>query len=61
VIEGYIVFASFIAGVLVGTTALNIYELHHRRKAWRTLTLGLDDFDIKCINEEYARRKKEKE
>jgi hypothetical protein len=47
---------AFLAGVLVGTTALNIYELHYRRKAWRTLTLGLDDFDIKCINEEYARK-----
>lgn len=59
--EGYIVFAAFIAGVLVGTTALNIYEMCIRRKAWRTLTLGLDDFDIKCINDEYARRKKGKQ
>ena len=60
-IDVYIVFAAFIAGVLIGITALSIYELHCRRKAWRTLTLGLDDFDIKCINEEYARRKKAKE
>lgn len=56
-LEGYIVFIVFITGVIVGIVTLNIYELHDRRKAWRTLTLGLDDFDIKCINEEYQRRK----
>lgn len=56
-IEWYLFFVAFIAGVIVGITALNIYELHNRRKAWRTLTLDLDDFDIKCINGEYARRK----
>lgn len=57
-IEGYIVFTAFIAGVLAGIATLSVYELHCRRKSWRTLTLGLDDFDIRCINEEYQRRKK---
>ena len=55
-------FLPFVIGISVGVVlgffvVSPIYEMRQRKKAWRTLTMGLDDFDIKCINEEYAKRK----
>jgi hypothetical protein len=47
----------FVVGVIVGVSGFCIYEIERTRRFWRSETLGLSDFDIKCINEEYARRK----
>lgn len=52
---------SFCLGVCVGMVGTNIYETKKIKQFWRKATLGLTDFDIKCINDEYARRKKAKE
>ena len=51
----------FCLGVCVGMVGLNIYETIRIKQFWNKATLGLTDFDIKCINDEYARRKKAKE
>jgi hypothetical protein len=48
---------SFFLGVGVGMVVLFIYEIERTKRFWRKTTLGLTDFDIKCINEEYARRR----
>ena len=48
---------SFFLGVGVGMIVLFIYEIERTKRFWRKETLGLTDFDIKCINEEYARRR----
>lgn len=52
---------SFCVGVCVGVIGLNTYETVKLKQFWHKATLGLTDFDIKCINDEYARRKKAKE
>jgi hypothetical protein len=47
---------SFCLGVCVGIIGMIIYDIEKTKRFWRKETLGLTDFDIKCINEEYARR-----
>ena len=47
---------SFCLGVFVGAIGMIIYDIEKIKRFWRKETLGLTDFDIKCINEEYARR-----
>lgn len=44
-------------GICVGIVGTAIYITEKIRQFWREATLGMTDFDIKCINEEYARRK----
>jgi hypothetical protein len=48
---------SFCLGVCVGAIGMIIYDIEKTKRFWRKETLGLTDFDIKCINEEYARRR----
>lgn len=52
---------SFCLGVCAGIVGTNIYETKKMKKLWHKATLGLTDFDIKCINDEYARRKRVKD
>jgi hypothetical protein len=52
---------SFCLGVCAGLVGTNIYETIKIKRFWHKATLGLTDFDIKCINDEYARRKKAEE
>ena len=47
----------FCLGICVGVVGTAIYLTEKIRQFWREATLGMTDFDIKCINEEYARRK----
>ena len=47
---------SFCLGVCVGAIGMIIYDIEKTKRFWRKTTLGLTDFDIKCIIEEYARR-----
>lgn len=51
-------FILFIVGFALGFLVCLFLECESRKKAWRTVVMGLDDFDIKCINEEYAKRKR---
>jgi hypothetical protein len=46
-----------IYGVIVGGIGVCIWEIDRKKRFWRKATLGMTDFDIKCMNEEYARRK----
>lgn len=48
----------FVLGVCVGSVGTAIYTTEKIRQFWCKATLGMTDFDIKCINDEYARRKK---
>ena len=48
---------SFCLGICVGAIVMIIYDIEKTKRFWRKETLGLTDFDIKCINEEYARRR----
>jgi hypothetical protein len=48
---------SFCLGVGVGAIVMIIYDIEKIKQFWRKETLELTDFDIKCINEEYARRR----
>lgn len=57
--ESEIVLAyTFISGIAIGYAISLILEIRNTRNMWKKLVVGLDDFDIKCINEEYAKRKK---
>lgn len=47
----------FCLGVCVGSVGTVIYATEKQKQFWHKATLGMTDFDIKCINEEYARRK----
>ena len=49
---------SFCLGVCVGAIIMIIYDIEKTKRFWRKETLGLTDFDIKCMNDEYARRKR---
>ena len=49
---------AFCFGVLVGGIGACVYEIELTKRFWRKTTLGLTDFDIKCMNDEYARRKR---
>ena len=48
---------SFCLGVCVGAIIMIIYDIEKTKRFWRKETLGLTDFDIKCINDEYVRRR----
>jgi hypothetical protein len=48
---------SFCLGVGVGAIVMIIYDIEKTKRFWRKETLDLTDFDVKCINEEYARRR----
>ena len=48
---------SFCLGICVGAIGMIIYDIEKTKRFWRKETLGLTDFDIKCINEEYVRRR----
>jgi hypothetical protein len=48
---------SFCLGVCVGAIGMIIYDIEKTKRFWRKETLNLTDFDIKCIIEEYARRR----
>ena len=50
-------FYSFCLGVCVGAIIMIIYDIEKTKRFWRKETLGLTDFDIKCINDEYVRRR----
>ena len=50
-------FFAFGFGVIVGGLGVCIWEIERTKRFWRKATLGMTDFDIKCMNEEYARRK----
>ena len=54
----YQFFVGFILGAFVGVIFLQLFMLRVIRKSWKTCVMGLTDFDIKCINEEYAKRKR---
>ena len=57
--ESFVLFIVSIAiGFALGFLVSSFLEYESRKKAWRTLVMGLDDFDIKCINKEYAKRKR---
>ena len=47
----------FWLGVCAGVVGTAIYNIKKTKRFWHEATLGMTDFDIKCINEEYARRK----
>ena len=47
----------FCLGAFAGFVGITIYDIKKTRQFWHKATLGMTDFDIKCINEEYARRK----
>lgn len=47
----------FCLGVCVGVVGTAIYITENIRQFWREATLGMTDFDVKCINEEYSHRK----
>lgn len=47
----------FCLGVCTGLVVITIYDAKKTRQFWHKATLGMTDFDIKCINEEYSRRK----
>jgi hypothetical protein len=47
----------FCLGICVGAVGMIIYDIEKTKRFWRKMTLGMTDFDIKCMNEEYARRK----
>ena len=47
----------FCLGVCVGSVGTAIYATEKIRQFWHKATLEMTDFDIKCINEEYTRRK----
>jgi len=50
-------FFAFGFGVIVGGLGVCIWEMERTKKYWRKATLGMTDFDIECINREYAKRK----
>lgn len=47
----------FWLGICAGVVGTAIYNIKKTKQFWHEATLGMTDFDIKCINEEYARRK----
>lgn len=49
---------AFCFGVLVGGIGVCIWEVERTKRFWRKATLSMTDFDIKCMNDEYARRKR---
>jgi hypothetical protein len=51
------IICSFCLGVCGGAVGMIIYDIEKTKRFWRKATLGLTDFDIKCINEEYVRRR----
>ena len=51
-----VIFA-FIAGGIIGACLTLVIIVEQNRRAWREYLPELTDFDIKCINEEHARRK----
>ena len=48
----------FCLGICIGSIGTNIYNVKKTKQFWHKAVLGMTDFDIKCINDEYARRKK---
>ena len=49
---------AFCFGVLVGGIGVCIWEIERTKRFWRKATLSMTDFDIKCMNDEYARRRR---
>lgn len=47
----------FWLGVCAGVVGTAIYNIKKTKQFWREATLGMTDFDIKCMNYEYSRRK----
>ena len=47
----------FCLGVCTGVVGTAIYNTKKTRQFWHEATLGMTDFDIKCMSHEYARRK----
>ena len=47
----------FWLGVCAGIAVTTIYNIKKTRQFWHEATLGMTDFDIKCMNYEYSRRK----
>ena len=47
----------FCLGVCIGSFGTTIYNIKKTRQFWHEVTLGMTDFDIKCMNYEHARRK----
>ena len=47
----------FCLGICIGSAVTVIYNAKKTRQFWHEATLGMTDFDIKCMNYEYARRK----
>ena len=42
---------------VIAAIGMIIYDIEKTKRFWRKETLGLTDFDIKCINDEYVRRR----
>lgn len=51
----------FCLGICIGSIGTNIYNIKKTKQFWHEATLGMTDFDIKCMNYEYSRRKSKKE
>ena len=47
----------FWLGVCAGVVGTAIYNIKKTKQFWHEATFGMTDFDIRCINYEYARRK----
>ena len=47
----------FWLGICAGVVGTTIYNIKKTKQFWREATLGMTDFDIKCMNYEYSRRK----
>lgn len=47
----------FCLGACVSLVGMIIYNIKKTRQFWHEATLGMTDFDIKCMNYEYSRRK----
>ena len=47
----------FCLGICIGSVGTVIYNTKKTEQFWHEATLGMTDFDIKCMNYEYARRK----
>lgn len=47
----------FCLGACVSLVCVTVYNIKKTKQFWHEATLGLTDFDIKCMNYGYARRK----
>ena len=47
----------FCLGICIGLAVTVIYNVKKTRQFWYEATLVMPDFDIRCMNYEYSRRK----